>query len=130
MCLHIKYERKSGRKTGYKLLYQEEWGSLITGYCDAKAVYIRKTGYTTDPNHGNLWSNHFSYPAGFHTFLTKRSAEKIQRLENFENNELVLCKVAFKDEVAYGRVKWYFHGEKDFLTSTVVARKCKVLHEV
>ncbi len=131
MCLSTKYKKKSGRKTGYKLLYRthDDSGDLETGQCGAGRVVISRKSFTTDPKSDTSLTRPI-YPMGFHIFLSRKSAERV-RMETGAST--VLCKVRFKDEVAYGKVRWHCHQpfcSVVFHTSAVVARKCKIIEVI
>lgn len=129
MCLRIVHDGKSNRKTGYKLLYPRTHGGFETGCVGVGKVQVGTERYITDPNTDPIVGydpDGIRYPAGFHIFLSREVAKKVQRLIR---SRPTLCKVRFKDEVAYGKVRWYFRekGCKPFYASTVVARRCMIV---
>lgn len=126
MCLATLYDRRSNRKTGYKLLSTRISGGFETGQCGAERVAIGAKRYATDPCveqivNEDTWA---VYPTGFHIFLSLEMARKVQGLLSATT---ILCKVGFRSEVAYGKVRWTFLNRSPFSTSTVVARRCKIL---
>ena len=127
MCLAVKYNRASGRKTGYKILRKQD-GDYFSGMCGASTVKINRhpLEYTEDPNKANiiycLYSDE-NYRSGFHIFANLEEARKIW---HYLGTNLAICKVAFKDEVAFGEVHWSLH----IIAATIIAQKCKVISEV
>ena len=132
MCLAVRFKRKSGRRTGYKVLFQhDKEDGLFTGTCGAGQVRLGPD-YIIDPNTEPIrgWDQKgiYHYPAGFSISGRLEDAKLIQRHQGG-----VICKVAFKDEVAYGRVHWTWwtgmevNAPQEVFTTTIIARQCKVL---
>lgn len=137
MCLAVKYDRVFKGNTGWKLLRKRERG-YYTGICEAKCRKISDSEFT---DMGGCINSHFHasdgtpYPTGSHIFTKRLDAEKVRKLcfSPRSQHNLVLRKVAFKEQVAYGEVDWYSdactHGYSQYLTTTVVvAKKCRVLY--
>jgi len=131
MCLAIDNKRKSGKKTGYKLLTKDKEGNYFTGIAGYPRIKLGKLGgeLVEDPNILDVDDGLFAYPTGFHIFISKESAIRVLKACFLKQRGcLHICKVIFTDEVAYGRVHWTRMGVRGF--DTVVARKCAVIKEL
>lgn len=138
MCLAISYKDSYPGEKGYKVLKKDE-RSYFTGLCGYPRMQISRTRYAdarpTGAYSGILGGEGFDgfiYPFGFHILTSLEDARKLKRAEEKRNPivKFVICEVAFKEQVAYGAVKWHYTGNKSFATDTVVARKCKIIKEV
>jgi len=133
MCLAVKFGRKFTGSKGYKLL---RWsgidGSYTTGMNNAKTIPISMTRFSdADKDSVPMAGWEDRYPGGFHIFTKRKDAERI--LTHYPN--LALCKVGFKNQIAYGEVHWHFgngYGRRDTrnTTKTVVAQRCTMLEVI
>jgi len=121
MCLSKSYDRPYPRRTGYKLL-ELKAGNLSTGSMYGMPITL-SSSYTKDVRKKRIFfaGGEGSYQAGFHIFTRLRDARAIQKSYCPIH---VLCKVRFREQVAYGVVYWWEHGRN---TNTVVARECQIV---
>jgi len=126
MCLARRFKRSYDGNVGYKVVFKED-GHYRTGITPiGEEVRLFKRKFTKDTREEPLLLNNQSgktYPAGFHIFTKLEGARKLRL------NGKVICKVKFRQQVAFGSVRWSFWDDQ-WYTPTVVARECRILSEV
>lgn len=128
MCLHRRYNKRFTGNKGWKLLRQSTIdGRYYTGLVCAKCIDITETKFavadTTPLGIDYDGKTNGYYPGGFHIFTRMKDAMMVNAYK-CTASDLVLCKVKFRKQVAYGEVNWSSEMPK---FPTVVAQECRVI---
>lgn len=127
MCLAKLSEKKRKFGVGYKILADRD---NVPTTIQQGHVELPINTWITDKTEGEfhaVWGGDFSYPAGFHVFLSLREAMQVSQHEPGH-----IYKVRFRKATATGVVEWRWSGNwnRHYPTQVVVAREVMNLGKV